>query len=114
VSAEGESLAVMDTRSIPGEWRLTARLEEELTNKKTGTTLPLILRKNGDTFILSKESVFVYSNTNKKDELCSVWDTWYQENTGNEGLFVDVQPGQASVGEYSGTITWYLENVPLR
>ncbi|PEK57847.1 hypothetical protein CN595_24695 [Bacillus wiedmannii] len=106
-------LAVQDSRSLTKSpsWVMTAKLEQPLTGKKTGSRLDgLHYRYGGNDSILSEDaSVEIYKKETTDKQVFNISDTWSQDG---DGLYLEVKAGIAKSDAYEGTIHWILQDVP--
>ncbi|GGD02954.1 BspA family leucine-rich repeat surface protein [Enterococcus wangshanyuanii] len=103
-------LVIRDNRIAKGNWTLTARLEEELSN---GTKIiPEALRYvyNGNELILNRGSQPVFGQPNNTEELYTVNNTW---TASGDGLKLQTNAGAVtSKGSYVAKIQWTLVEAP--
>ncbi|GAB0169929.1 isopeptide-forming domain-containing fimbrial protein [Lysinibacillus sp. CTST325] len=107
-------LAVKDNRSLSKKpsWAMTAKLDKQLTGKKTGSRLLDSLHYNydGNVSILTEDaSAQIYIKETTNSEVVNISDTW---NPDGDGLYLDVRAGTAKADAYEGTIRWVLQDVP--
>ncbi|MEV2910431.1 leucine-rich repeat domain-containing protein [Paenibacillus larvae] len=110
IQGMNKKLGVQDTRGNKARWSLTASLVEPLKHSD-GSELPnaIVYRLNNKDSILSSSSTVIYENKNSDGQPFFVSNVW--DKTG-DGLFLDIQAGQAKVGQYTATIRWVLEDTP--
>lgn len=91
---------------------MTAKLTDELTNTLTNKKLEnaLIYKESSNEKILSSNAASIIKNytTSKESEVTKISDSW----TGQHGLLLKVEQGKASIGAYTGTIEWTLNDTP--
>ena len=106
------ALYVIDDREIKSTWKLYVQVNQVLYNDKYNSYLPdaLIYRKDGIRHVLSGAKTQIFEYINEDDNPFSISDTWYK--AGDEGLFVDVKPGEGFEGQYRGSIEWIVEYTP--
>lgn len=111
-TVQGDPLAVYDERGRGSKWQVTAKLTDELTNTSTNKKLEnaLIYKESSNEKILSSNAAQIIKSytTSKDSEVTKISDSW----TGQQGLLLKVEQGKASVGEYTGTIEWTLNDTP--
>ncbi|HBI2078020.1 TPA: leucine-rich repeat domain-containing protein [Enterococcus faecalis] len=109
---QGDSLAVYDERGYGSKWQVTAKLTDELTNMLTNKKLEnaLIYKESSNEKILSSNAAQVIKSytTSKDSEVTKISDSWTEQ----QGLLLKVEQGKASIGEYTGTIEWTLNDTP--
>ncbi|HHA4397562.1 TPA: leucine-rich repeat protein [Enterococcus faecium] len=111
-TVQGDPLTVYDERGRGSKWQVTAKLTNELTNTSTNKKLEnaLIYKESSTEKILSSNAAQIIKSytTSKDSEVTEISDSW----TGQQGLLLKVEQGKASVGEYTGTIEWTLNDTP--
>ncbi|MGL9966511.1 hypothetical protein IGK25_002669 [Enterococcus sp. DIV1614a] len=111
-TVQGDPLAVYDERGRGSKWQVTAKLTNELTNTSTNKKLEnaLIYKESSTEKILSSNAAQIIKSytTSKDSEVTKISDSW----TGQQGLLLKVEQGKASIGEYTGTIEWTLNDTP--
>lgn len=111
-TVQGDPLAVYDERGRGSKWQVTAKLTNELTNTSTNKKLEnaLIYKEYSTEKILSSNAAQIIKSytTSKDSEVTKISDSW----TGQQGLLLKVEQGKASIGEYTGTIEWTLNDTP--
>lgn len=103
-------LVVSDTRgSEKAPWQLTLKEEIGLhsaTNDLSG--LMSYKNKNGDVVTIGKEAQVVESRELAEDGSETISQDWGEEH----GLSLTVPVGKQLLGEYKGTLSWTLQDVP--
>lgn len=107
---EGNKLSVTDERGKGSEWQLTAKLQAPLTN--SGKILPnsLVYKTSAseETLTDSAAQIIATHTTTTDTEQTFISDNW----NSTQGLMLKIEEGKASMGEYSGTIEWTLNDTP--
>ena len=107
---EGNKLSVTDERGKGSKWQLTAKLQSPLTN--SGKILPnsLVYKSfaGEETLTDNAAQIITIHTTNTDSEQTFISDNW----NSTQGLMLKIEEGKASVGEYSGTIEWSLNDTP--
>lgn len=103
-------LVVEDTRADKLSWTLTAKMDRVLTSA-TNKTLPQAVRysKAGKQQILGTSAITIYENTNVDDDPVSITNGWIPNG---DGLSLSIDAGEAYPEEYTGSITWTLQDTP--
>ncbi|WP_197093050.1 MucBP domain-containing protein [Carnobacterium maltaromaticum] len=107
---DGE-LSVKDLRGNGSNWSMTAKLTKLLTHENN-TTLSdgIIYPYNGNDQLIGLESEgLIYEETTSSTDTISISNAWEDKIT---QPFVEVTPGVARKGTYSGVIQWTLRDVP--
>ncbi|EGO9490898.1 leucine-rich repeat domain-containing protein, partial [Enterococcus faecalis] len=111
-TVQGDPLAVYDERGRGSKWQVTAKLTNELTNTSTNKKLEnaLIYKEYSTEKILSSNAAQIIKSytTSKDSEVTKISDSWTEQ----QGLLLKVEQGKASIGEYTGTIEWTLNDTP--
>ncbi len=111
-TVQGDPLAVYDERGRGSKWQVTAKLTNELTNTSINKKLEnaLIYKESSTEKILSSNAAQIIKSytTSKDSEVTKISDSW----TRQQGLLLKVEQGKASIGEYTGTIEWTLNDTP--
>ncbi|MDT2227957.1 leucine-rich repeat protein [Enterococcus faecalis] len=111
-TVQGDPLAVYDERGRGSKWQVTAKLTNELTNTSTNKKLEnaLIYKESSTEKILSSNAAQIIKSytTSKDSEVTKISDSWTEQ----QGLLLKVEQGKASIGEYTGTIEWTLNDTP--
>ena len=104
-------LTVTDTRGIGNSWKLSAKLQSELTNGN-GKTLPnaVVYKENSSekTITIANSQLIASKTTTEQNDITEVSENW----SNNQGLLVKVNEGEAFRGEYTGVIEWTLADAP--
>lgn len=116
IAAGDQPLAVKDTRIFPASstingWQLTVSLAQQMTGASTGTVLTDSLHylNNGTDYTLSSAASPVASlQTATPGKNTVISDTWNAQN----GLAFEPTPGQPKSEQYSGSVTWNLQETP--
>lgn len=107
---EGNKLSVTDERGKGSKWQLTAKLQAPLTN--SGKILPnsLVYKTSAseETLTDSAAQIIATHTTTTDTEQTFISDNW----NSTQGLMLKIEEGKASMGEYSGTIEWTLNDTP--
>lgn len=77
----------------------------------TNKTLPQAVRysKAGKQQILGTSAITIYENTNVDDDPVSITNGWIPNG---DGLSLSIDAGEAYPEEYTGSITWTLQDTP--
>lgn len=117
VSAKTESyapqvvgnLAVSDTRgSQKMPWRLLVKESTALTNGTYTLTNVLYYQKATEKIAVNSANTVVESDQFTEDKTANLSEKWNQ----SYGLILELPVEKQRVGEYQGTLTWTLEDVP--
>ncbi|MFS0953674.1 hypothetical protein ACFC37_03040 [Enterococcus durans] len=102
------NLVVSDTRPDDKKtnWSLNLKKSGNLVGK--GTTLTYINRENNQIRINDKNQLIEYNLPNRP-EIDNISDTWRNKT---RGLFLNIPPEDQKIGEYSGILTWTLQDTP--
>ncbi|MDT2660494.1 Ig-like domain-containing protein [Enterococcus hulanensis] len=105
-------LAISDTRGdgkVP--WELTLK-ETEGLHSDTNDLSGLLSYKNAqNTVQINQDNQVVETGSFDQDGLLTISDQWGEANH-NNGLALTVPVGKQLLGDYKGTLSWTLENVP--
>ncbi|MGY3779664.1 leucine-rich repeat domain-containing protein [Isobaculum melis] len=105
-----DALSVQDNRKEKTNWRMTAKMTKELTaSNEQQLTNSIHYRLNGMDSILNTFDIVIYQQKNSNDQPFNISDSWNQTTN---GLFLEIEPGQAFSETYSGVIEWKLQDVP--
>lgn len=112
IQSQTNQLVVQDFRGSNKKWRMTATLLKELTNQNDYVlTNSLYYKQNNqeDEFSIGNAINIMENETldNKPVDISSYWSGL------DKGPILKVKAGKAAAGNYSGTIQWALEDVPL-
>lgn len=108
----GKELMVTDNRGSNNTWKLGVKLLQPLTNVENGKQLPNSLvykNKSGEQLLTDSDTQIVESENTSEDRF--TWEiskTW----TANSGLLLKIDSGEASLGEYTTTLEWTLNDTP--
>lgn len=106
-----EEFTVIDRRGQGKAWQLTAKLQTELTNAngKTLTNALIYKKHSSEKSITTTNSQLIASKTTTTNvDTTDVSANW----SNNQGLLLKINAGDASIGEYTGTIEWTLNDTP--
>lgn len=106
-----EEFTVIDRRGQGKAWQLTAKLQTELTNAngKTLTNALIYKEHSSEKSITTTNSQLIASKTTTTNvDTTDVSANW----SNNQGLLLKINAGDASIGEYTGTIEWTLNDTP--
>ena len=105
-------LAISDTRGdgkVP--WQLTLK-ETEGLHSDTNDLSGLLSYKNAqNTVQINQDNQVVETGSFDQDGLLTISDQWGADNQ-DKGLALTVPVGKQLLGDYKGTLSWTLENVP--
>ncbi|EGO2749759.1 InlB B-repeat-containing protein (plasmid) [Enterococcus faecalis] len=108
----GKELTVTDNRGSNNTWKLGVKLLQPLTNVDNGKQLlnSLVYKnKTGEQLLTDSDTQIVETeNTTEDNFTWNISKTW----TENSGLLLKVDSGKASLGEYTTTIEWTLNDTP--
>lgn len=104
------SLTIQDTRLTKSPWLLTAKMDQILTSS-TNKTLPNALKytNNGIQQDLGTDLITIYEDTNTGSVPVNISDSWIPNG---DGLSLNVQTEEVYPEEYTGSITWTLQDAP--
>ncbi|MFQ3564882.1 MucBP domain-containing protein [Lactococcus paracarnosus] len=104
-----KDILVQDNRSLDANWEMRATLTKELTEKKTGKTLPNVLYYDNDDNQSSQmalnDPVVIKDVKTKSHDQINLSSNWIKDK---KGLKLKVKTGTANIGSYSGDIRWDL------
>lgn len=104
------ALSIQDNRPLQSQWQLTAQLDTDGLTSASGKTLEgqVAYLNNGTAKIIgSNASTVVVDHTTTSHDPVDVSGSWTQ----TDGLVLQVH-SSALPDNYSGTITWTLDNTP--
>lgn len=111
IESKDAELSVKDLRGNGSTWSMTAKMTKLLTHENK-TTLSEGIRYpyNGNDQLMGLESeALIYEETTSSTDTISISNVWKDKIT---QPFVEVTPGIARKGTYSGVIQWTLRDVP--
>lgn len=111
IESKDGALSVKDLRGDGNVWSMTAKMMKLLTHENETTLSEGIMYPyNGNVqFMGLKSEVLIYEETTSSTETINISDVWKDNIT---QPFVEVNPGVARKGTYSGVIQWTLRDVP--
>ncbi|MGM0331877.1 hypothetical protein IGJ04_003006 [Enterococcus sp. AZ050] len=109
--SENEEFTVIDRRGKGSKWQLTAKMNSVLTNNE-GKELPnsLIYKTESDEQIITQNSAQLIASktTTESEDSTDITVNWNAQ----KGILLKIKTGEASIGEYTGTIEWTLNDTP--
>ncbi|GAA0239841.1 pectate lyase-like adhesive domain-containing protein [Metaclostridioides mangenotii] len=108
-----QTLDVTDTRTVKKEWTLKARMSKQLTNTdgtKTYDNAIYYVFNNDSRQALTDNLILIKSHKNEDNAPFVLLEN---DRKNGQGLYIDVPATRIISGEYSATIEWNLEDVPI-
>lgn len=109
--SEGETLTVIDRRGAGNNWKLTAKMGSFLMNE-SGKTLPnsvIYKTENGEQIITQDSAQAIASKkTTEAEDVTNIAADWNVQ----KGILLKVNSSEVSIGKYTGTIEWTLNDAP--
>ena len=112
-SIADQTLDVTDTRTVKKEWTLKASMSKQLTNTdgtKTYNNAIYYVFNNDSRQVITDNLILIKSHKNKDNSPYVILEN---DRKNGQGLYIDVPGAGIISGEYSATIEWNLEDVPV-
>lgn len=111
IFSEGETLTVIDRRGVGNGWKLTAKMGSSLMNE-SGKTLPnsVIYKTENSEQIITQDSAQAIASkqTTEAEDVTNITADWNVQ----KGILLKVNSNEVSIGKYTGTIEWSLNDAP--
>lgn len=110
----GKGLVISDDRPDKADWKLTAKMDKQLTEVDGTDVLPdaLIYRDGDINQRLTDEDAIVrlheYASEDAPDK---EWDLSSNWGKGENGMFIEIEPGTKKT-DYKGQVKWTLHDAP--